>query len=256
MASTQPGLTRPLERSHGINPTDHGMKSTDLVWAAQAEAAETQAILKKPSVKAHNTCPAKETSTNQIKKTLMKTKILVIDDDHSVRASLVKLLEMEDYHVFQARNGAEAIDIFRSSSLDLVVLDVNLAEENGWSVFETMKELNPFVPTIVITAEFDQRENAVVAGVEALLEKPLDVAAFLEIVQDLLAETSEKRLERVCGDDEYCRFVAGYYAPYLSRLDERHSLPLTLSRSLRTALGMKRTREKRQEIFMELAERT
>src|SRR5690349_13734542 len=120
----------------------------------------------------------------------MKTKILVIDDDHSVRASLVKLLEMEDYDVVQARNGSEGIDIFRSSSLDLVVLDVNLAEENGWSVFETMKELNPFVPTIVITAEFDQRENAVAAGAEALIEKPLDVSAFLEIVQGLLTETS------------------------------------------------------------------
>jgi DNA-binding response OmpR family regulator len=171
----------------------------------------------------------------------------------------VKLLEMENYDVGKARNGLEGIEMFRCSSPDLVVLNVNLAEENGWSVFETMKELNPFVPTIVITAEFDQRPNAVAAGAEALIEKPLDVAGFLEIVQGLLAETSDKRLERVCGDDEYCRFVAGYYAPYLSRLDERHSVPLTLSGSLRSALGIKtnkRTRENPQEIFMELAERT
>jgi DNA-binding response OmpR family regulator len=191
--------------------------------------------------RANGTQPAKGISRhfNQSnEKTLMKTKILVIDDDHSVRASLVKLLEMEDYEVVEAGNGAEGIDIFRSSSLDLVVLDVNLAEGNGWSVFETMKELNPFVPTIVITAEFDQRENAVAAGAEALIEKPLDVAGFLEIVHNLLTETSDKRLERVCGDDEYCRFVAGYHAPYLSRLDERHSVPLTLSGSLRTALGI------------------
>jgi DNA-binding NtrC family response regulator len=186
----------------------------------------------------------------------MKTKILVIDDNDSVRASLVKLLEMEDYEVVQARNGSEGIDIFQSSSVDLVVLDVNLAEENGWSVFETMKELNPFVPTIVITAEFDQRQNAVAAGAEALIEKPMDVAAFLEIAQELLAETSHKRLERVCGDDEYCRFVAGYYAPYLSRLDERHSVPLTLSGSLRAALGIKRTQDNPKELLLELAERT
>jgi DNA-binding NtrC family response regulator len=187
---------------------------------------------------------------------LMKPKILVIDDDNSVRASLVKLLEMEGYELVHARNGPEGIDVFRSCPMDLVVLDVNLAEESGWSVFEELKELNPFVPTIVITAEFDQRGNAVRAGAEALIEKPMDVSAFLATVQDLLAETSEKRLERVCGDDEYCRFVAGYYAPYLSRLDERHTAPMTLSDSLSAALAIKTVQDYSREIFMELEERT
>jgi DNA-binding NtrC family response regulator len=184
----------------------------------------------------------------------MKTKILVIDDDASVRASLVKLLEMQDYEVLEAGNRAEAINIFRCSSVDLVVLDVNREEENGWSVFERMKELNPFVPTVAITADFDQRGNAIVAGAEALIEKPLDVSVFLEVVRDLLAETSQERLERVCGDDEYCRFVAGYHAPYLRRFDERHSAPLILSGSLSAALA--NCSDNCRENLMELEERT
>ena len=186
----------------------------------------------------------------------MKTKILVLDDDDSVRASLVKLLEMEGHDVSEATNAEQAVELFRSCPVDLVVLDVNLHEENGWSIFETMKELNPFVPTVVITTEFDQRGNAVVAGAEALIEKPIDVPAFLEIVRDLLDETSEKRLERVCGDDDYCRFVAGYHAPYLSRLDERHSEPLVLSRSLSAALAIKTTPRIPKQNFMELEKRT
>jgi len=186
----------------------------------------------------------------------MKTKILVLDDDDSVRASLVKLLEMEGHDVLQATDGEQAIELFRSCSVDLLVLDVNLQEKNNWSVFETMKELNPFVPAIIITAELDQRGNAIVAGAEALIEKPFDASAFLEVVHDLLAETSEKRLERVCGDDEYCRYVAGYYAPYLSRLDERHSAPLTLSGSLSAALAIKITPDHPKRIFLELEERT
>lgn len=169
----------------------------------------------------------------------MKPKILILDDDNSVRASLVKVLEMENYEVLQAKTAAQAIGLFRSSTVDLVVLDVGVEDKNGWSVFEKMKELNPFVPTIVITAEFDQRENAIAAGAEALMEKPMDVPAFLGIVRNLLEETSANRLERVCGDDEYCRFVAGYYAPYLNRPDERRSFPFTLSRSLRNALAAK-----------------
>ena len=169
----------------------------------------------------------------------MKPKILVLDDDHSVRASLVKVLEMEDYEVLQASNGTAAIDIFRSCAVDLVVLDVNLEEEDGWSVFEAMKELNPLVPTVVTTTQFDQRENAIAAGAEALIEKPMDVPVFLGIVQDLLTESSEQRLERVCGDDEYCRYVAGYHAPFLRQLDERHSAPLKLSPSLNAVLAIK-----------------
>jgi hypothetical protein len=117
-----------------------------------------------------------------------------------------------------------------------------------------MKELNPFVPTIVITAEFDQRGNAIGAGAEALIEKPMDVSEFLEIVQDLLNETSEKRLERVCGDDAHCRFVAGYHASYLRRLDERHSEPLILSGSLSAALA--NCSDNSRENFMALEERT
>jgi len=174
---------------------------------------------------------------------LMKPTLLVVDDDHSVRKSLIKLLEMEDFEVLSARDAEEAIALFSCSSVDLVVLDVNLGEESGWKVFERMKELNPFIPTMVITAEFDQRAIAIAAGAEALIEKPMDVPAFLRIVRDLLAETNKERLARVCGDDEYCRFVAGYYAPFFRHLDERRSAPMKLSRSLSAVLSARNFNE-------------
>jgi len=168
---------------------------------------------------------------------LMKPKLLVVDDDHSVRESLKKLLETEHYDVHPARNAVDALEHFRSNQTDLVVLDLNLGTYDGWKVFHTMAAQNPFVPTVIITAEFDQRERAVAAGVEALIEKPIDVPVFLKIISDLLAETSERRLERVCGDDEYCRYVARHYEPLLSLLNERHSAPLRLSSALNAVLS-------------------
>ena len=140
--------------------------------------------------------------------------------------------------------------------VDLVVLDLNLEQEDGWAVFEAMKELNPFVPTVVTTTEFDQREQAIAAGAEALIEKPMDVPVFLGIVEELLAESSEKRLERVCGDDDYCRYVAGYLAPFLSQLDERHSAPLKLSQGLRKVLTNKFAPARGQKEVAELVERS
>jgi len=169
--------------------------------------------------------------------TAMKPKLLLIDDDHSVRESLRKLLEAENYDVYPAVDGIDALDQFKTKPSDLVILDLNLGTGDGWKIFRTMAELNPFVPTVIITAEFDQREDAVAAGVEALIEKPINVPVFLKIISDLLAETGEQRLERVCGNDEYCRYVARHYEPFLKLLNERHSAPLKLSSALNAVLS-------------------
>jgi DNA-binding response OmpR family regulator len=166
----------------------------------------------------------------------MKPKLLVVDDDDSVRESIRKLLEAEHYDVYAVRDGVAALDYFKCNSTDLVVLDVNLSADDGWEVFHTMTEVNSFVPTIIITAECDQRARAVTAGVEALIEKPIDVPAFLKVVSDLLAQFREQRLERACGDDRYCRYLPRHSEPFSKLLNERHTMPLELSSALRAAL--------------------
>lgn len=160
---------------------------------------------------------------------LMKPKLLVVDDDHSVCESLRKLLEAQNYVVFPARNAREALDHFDSHPIDLVVLDINLGADNGWKVFEAMTAKNPFVPTIVITAEWGQREQGVTLGVEGLIEKPIDVPAFLKMIRELLAETTEAKLKRICGNDAYCRYIGRHYEPYLRMLQKRYTAPLRMA---------------------------
>ena len=159
----------------------------------------------------------------------MKPKILVVDDDRSVLESLTKLLEGEHYEVYPARDAIEAMEYFYSEPIDLVVLDINLGVDNGWKIFETMTITNPFVPTIVITAEWGQREQAVTFGVEGLIEKPIDVPAFLNMIRDLLAETTEAKLKRICGNDAYCRYIGRHYEPYLRMLQKRYDAPLRMA---------------------------
>ena len=60
---------------------------------------------------------------------------------------------LDDYDVYAVRDGVGALDYFKFNSTDLVVLDVNLSADDGWEVFHTMAEVNPFVPTIIITAD-------------------------------------------------------------------------------------------------------
>lgn len=158
----------------------------------------------------------------------MKPKLLIVDDDHSVRESLRKLLESQNYEVYPARDAREALAHFKAQRIDLVVLDINLGVDNGWQVFEEMTTANPFVPTIMITAEWGQREQAVALGVEGLLEKPIEVPVLLKLIGDLLAETTEAKLERICGNDTYCRYVGRHYEPYLRLLQKRYAAPFKI----------------------------
>ncbi len=167
----------------------------------------------------------------------MKKRLLVVDDDPAVLEAMTKLLAAEGYEVLAARDGAGALSQFESSPVDLVVLDLNLGTDDGWEVFRRMAEVNPFVPTVIITAECAQKDLARAAGVEALVEKPIDVPVFLEIVRDLLAERGEQRRERICGSDEYCRYVGRSYETFLRLLQERRSAPMKLSWGLRATGG-------------------
>lgn len=159
----------------------------------------------------------------------MKKTILVVDDDAAVRGSLEKLLKAEGYHVMTARDSAEALALFTSRKVHLVVLDINLGEEDGWETFERMAATNGSVPTIVVTAEFEQHHRAIAAGVEALIEKPMDVSLFLDIVAELLVHGDSNGLKRAPGDARYCRYFNRSSDALRRDLERRLSTPLDMS---------------------------
>ena len=63
--------------------------------------------------------------------------------------------------------------------------------KNGWEVLEVMERFQPFIPVIIITARANQYERAVVSGVDALMEKPLDLPLLVETIRRLLQEAKE-----------------------------------------------------------------
>ncbi len=129
----------------------------------------------------------------------MSKRILIVDDDAQIRASLRKALQAESYEVFVAADGEEGIEQFSAGPVDLLLLDLNLPVKSGWDTFERLTSLNPLVPIIIITGRRNQAEMAALAGVGALFEKPLDVPGLLRTIQDLLAEPPENHLKRLAG---------------------------------------------------------
>ena len=127
----------------------------------------------------------------------MKKRILLADDDESVRKMVGRVLETEDYDVLLAQTGREAIVKALSCSPDLVLLDINMPDKNGWEAFELIDRMHPFVPVIVITARPNQYEYATQAGIDALMEKPLDLEVLLKTIRDLLDESDRDRMRRL-----------------------------------------------------------
>lgn len=139
----------------------------------------------------------------------VKKKILVVDDSPQIRQSLQKVLRAEGYDVVLAADGREGIEKFDTERLDMLLLDVCLPDISGWEVFGTLTSINPFLPIVIITGKDEQHDLAVLGGVGALIEKPLDVPRLLETVKELLAESPEVHLQRLAGRLGVCGMRAG-----------------------------------------------
>jgi len=127
----------------------------------------------------------------------MTKTILIADDDATLRESLAAVLKTEDYAVRLAENGRIAVRQFLDGPPDLILLDLNMPDTDGWRAFEVMARLAPDMPVVVITARPDQARRAAEAGIDMLLEKPLDIPLLLETIRDLLAAPDQSRFARI-----------------------------------------------------------
>ncbi len=126
-------------------------------------------------------------------------RVLLVDDDPTVRDSLKDVLEAEGYQIIPAEDGQQALDLANKSPVDLVLLDLNMPVKNGWDTFEQFTREHPFIPVVIVTARSNQLFTALGAGAGALLEKPMDIRTLLRTIAKLLAETADQRLARLAG---------------------------------------------------------
>jgi DNA-binding NtrC family response regulator len=120
--------------------------------------------------------------------------ILVVDDEPNVRESFRLVLE-DAYDVIDVPDGAAALDVVRTSSVDLVLLDIRLPEMDGIEVLERLKALDEGVEVILVTAVKTVR-TAVAAmklGAFDYVTKPFDEDELLSLVRRALQKRSLER---------------------------------------------------------------
>ncbi|WNF20899.1 response regulator transcription factor [Mesobacillus jeotgali] len=117
-------------------------------------------------------------------------KILIVDDEAQMR-KLVKLyLLQEGYHVEEAEDGQEAIDMLRKDDYDLMILDVMMPMMDGWETIQHVRKMSD-LPIIMLTAKgaVQDKVTGLSTGADDYLVKPFDEAELLVRVKALLRRT-------------------------------------------------------------------
>jgi two-component system, OmpR family, response regulator MprA len=128
-------------------------------------------------------------------------RVLVAEDDRSVRDSLVRALTFEGYEVFTAADGAEALAAVNDTQPDVVVLDVLMPNVDGLTACRLLRQRGDRTPVLMLTArhEVSDRVAGLDAGADDYLVKPFALDELLARLRALLRRTG------VTGDEEVLR---------------------------------------------------
>jgi len=130
----------------------------------------------------------------------MAATILIIDDDKVLRSFLSNILEEKGYEVLMAATGAEGRALLEAKPVDVILLDLRLPDEDGISILRRIKQEEPDVQVIVLTA-FGAVESAVEAmklGAYDYISKPFDASELKLIIERALKELGMRReIERL-----------------------------------------------------------
>ncbi|WMT41112.1 response regulator [Paenibacillus sp. D2_2] len=104
-------------------------------------------------------------------------KVLIVDDQNGIRILLMEVFSSEGYMTFQAPNGKIALEIVRTESPDLVLLDMKIPGMDGLEILKHIKEADPEIKVIMMTAygELDMIKEATELGALMHFTKPFDI---------------------------------------------------------------------------------
>ncbi len=120
------------------------------------------------------------------------SKILVIDDERSIRNTLKDVLEYEKYEIDLAEEGSAGVELFSQGAYDVVLCDIKMAKMDGIEVLQKLQELSADVPVIMISGHgnIDTAVDAIKKGAFDFLEKPLDLNRLLITIRNALERGS------------------------------------------------------------------
>lgn len=125
---------------------------------------------------------------------MKETRILIVDDDTSMRMALCETLESCGYIIETASNGFEALNKFKEGTFEAVITDMRMPGMSGMEVLKSIKKLSPESPVILITAygTVNTAVEAMKEGASDFIMKPFSLEDIEFVVKNVLATHGEK----------------------------------------------------------------
>jgi DNA-binding response OmpR family regulator len=123
-----------------------------------------------------------------------RSRILVVDDNETIRKTMKEILESEGYQVETASTGKEAIKKSNSGAFDLALLDIQLPDMEGVELLESLRDCIPKMRKVMLTGH-PSMQNAIDAlnkKADAYLIKPVDPGYLLAVIQEQLSLQQEE----------------------------------------------------------------
>ncbi|HMA76477.1 MAG TPA: sigma-54 dependent transcriptional regulator [Candidatus Krumholzibacteriaceae bacterium] len=152
----------------------------------------------------------------------MSKKVLIVDDEKSIRNVLVKLLSYEKFATLTASDGKSAIETVKNEVVDIVLLDIKMPGIDGIEVLEQVKRIDPSLPVVIVSGHgtVETAVEATKLGAFDFIEKPIDMERVLLTVRNGIKQgrltrqniSLKKRVggrTRIVGEDESVKEVLG-----------------------------------------------
>ena len=130
----------------------------------------------------------------------MKKKILIIDDSITIRINVRNTLGEEDFDFVEAEDGTDAIELLmESTDFDLIILDMNMPNCNGYEMLHTLKEQNNAIeiPKVILTTETGKQTRQKIeelnCSVVAWMNKPIRAESFKKSIIKIFKFIEKKK---------------------------------------------------------------
>jgi len=122
----------------------------------------------------------------------MPAKILVVDDEQSIRRTLREILEFEKYKVEEAADGLECLTKLKVGKFDVVICDIKMPKMDGMEALERIQIISPDTPVVMISghANIDVAVDAVKKGAFDFISKPPDLNRMLITIRNAMDKSS------------------------------------------------------------------
>lgn len=121
----------------------------------------------------------------------MMKRILLAEDDDDLGFTLKQYLELNNYQVVWAKDGEEALELFKKNIIEICILDVMMPKKDGFTVAKEIVQIKPEVPFLFLTARTEKKDRlkGLKLGADDYVVKPFDIDELLLRLNNIIRRT-------------------------------------------------------------------